>query len=95
MEFSNFGNATARQISFLDGPLESGDQERLRTLLERVRRLMGDGRWRTLSEISQSCGGTEASVSARIRDLRKSRNGSHLVERRNMGRGLYEYRVVR
>lgn len=72
------------------------DQTRLARLLDRVRALMADGHWRTLSEIQQAVGGSEASVSARLRDLRKLANGAHEVQRRRRGdpaRGLFEYRV--
>lgn len=72
------------------------DNERLRTLLDRVRTLMRDGRWRTLAEIVEVVGGSEASVSARLRDLRKWRHGSNLIRRRRRGEpssGLFEYRM--
>ena len=49
------------------------DQERLSSLLERVKALMSDGNARTLAQIAQKTGGTESSVSARLRDLRKER----------------------
>lgn len=72
------------------------DRERLAGQLERVTRLMCDGRWRTLAEIAQSVNGSEAGVSARLRDLRKRRFGGHAVERRRIygGNGLHEYRVL-
>jgi len=73
------------------------DEDRLTAQLSRVKRLMLDGRWRTLREISNSTLDPPASVSARLRDLRKSRFGAYLVERRRRGpgiRGLFEYRVV-
>ena len=71
------------------------DGERLRTLLMRVHRLMHDGEWRTLQRIVLACGGSEASVSARLRDLRKAKWGAHTVERRRHpdGHGLWLYRV--
>ena len=72
------------------------DKERLETQLGKVYRLMRDGKWRTLAEIQAVAGGSEAGCSARIRDLRKPRHGSHCVERRRRGegkRGLFEYRV--
>lgn len=72
------------------------DKTRLASLLDNVRTLMLDGRWRTLGAINRIVGGTEASVSARLRDLRKPRFGSHVVERRSVEsrkRGLFEYRV--
>jgi hypothetical protein len=70
------------------------DQERLTSQLERVKLLMQDGRWRTLGELQSIAGGTEASVSARLRDLRKSRHGSHTVNRRRVAGGLFEYQLV-
>lgn len=73
------------------------DAARLGAQMARVRDLMADGRWRTLREIAQATGAPEASVSARLRDLRKERHGSHVVEaRRRKGaesKGLWEYRV--
>ena len=74
-------------------PIE--DHDRLATLLERVRLLMLDGNWRTLAAISLAAGGTEASVSARLRDLRKPSGGSYLVDRERVkgARGLFRYRV--
>lgn len=72
----------------LDGP-------RLNTQLERVLMLMMDHRWRTLASISRLVGGSEAGVSARLRDLRKPRNGSHTVERKRVkDSGLWLYRLA-
>lgn len=73
------------------------DDARLRSLLARVEALMRDGQWRTLAEISAATGGSEASVSARLRDLRKAKFGGHTVDRRRRGEpeaGLWEYRLV-
>lgn len=57
--------------------------------------LMSDGRWRTLWEISRATGHPEASVSARLRDFRKYRFGSHTVERSHVAEGLWTYRLTR
>jgi hypothetical protein len=74
------------------------DEKRLGRLLGAVEACMRDGAWRTLAEIRASIGiGTEASISARLRDLRKERFGGHEVERRRRGLpadGLWEYRLV-
>ncbi len=73
------------------------DKARLSTQMERVKLLMSDGGWRTLQEISDAVDGTEASVSARLRDLRKERFGSFVVALRARGdraNGLHEYRVL-
>ena len=72
------------------------DGERMASLLDRVRALMDDGKWRTLREIVVACGGSEGGVSARLRDMRKAQFGGVEVERRRRGdpaNGLHEYRV--
>ena len=69
------------------------DGQRLHGLNRRVYALMADGQWRTLREVSRATGGTEASVSARLRDLRKAKFGGYRVERRRVGGGLHEYRL--
>jgi len=76
------------------------DGERLTTLMGRVYELMRDGKWRTLRQIASKCNGTEASVSARLRDLRKEKFRSRypskdvIRERVPDGNGLHRYRVV-
>ena len=70
------------------------DGERLASQLDRVKQLMADGEWRTLSQIVGAVGGTEASVSARLRDFRKHKFGGHDVQRRHVVRGLFQYRLV-
>jgi hypothetical protein len=57
---------------------------------------MNDGQWRTLAEIEEITEDPQASISARLRDLRKERFGEHEVARRRRGsgqRGLFEYRI--
>jgi len=39
-------------------------------------------------------GGSEASVSARLRDLRKAKFGAHTIERQRVSAGLFRYRMV-
>lgn len=70
------------------------DQKRLSGQLFSVRILMGDGKWRTLREIQAIVGGSEAGVSARLRDLRKPRFGAYTIERRRVDGGLYAYRMA-
>lgn len=70
------------------------DEVRLTGLLERVREAMANGAWWTLAALVEKCGGSEAGVSARLRDLRKIRFGAHTIERRRCGSGLWEYRMV-
>lgn len=70
------------------------DHERLATQLERVNLLMRDGRWRTLREIATLVSGSEAGVSARLRDLRKSRFGGHIIVRERISGGLWHYKLL-
>lgn len=86
MSFPDFDGETYRRAL---------DNERLGAQLLRVGHLMGDGDWRTLSGIRDVTGDPEASISARLRDLRKRKFGGHTVERERLKGGLYRYRVVR
>lgn len=73
------------------------DQERLKGQLGEVRNLLRDGKWHTLREIATFARGSEAGVSARLRDLRKEKFGSHTIERRRLSldaAGVWEYRMV-
>lgn len=69
------------------------DGERLGGQLVRVRDLMLDGSWRTLREIAAAVGGSEAGVSARLRDLRKRRFGGFVVLRERMNSNVHRYRL--
>lgn len=83
-----------KKVAF-DGATYDAEQDhaRLRGQLGRVKLLMRDSKWRTLSEIAQETGGSEASVSARLRDLRKEQYGAHIIERERVEGGLYRYRM--
>jgi len=73
------------------------DKERLASQLNRVFNCMKDRKWRTLKEISRIVSAPEASVSARLRDFRKERFGSYVVEMRpkeDRKKGWYEYRLL-
>ena len=71
------------------------DMGRLKTQLDRVYTcLRRDPRWWTLSELQAVCGGSEAGVSARVRDLRKDKFGGNEVERQRGDGGLWRYRMV-
>lgn len=75
------------------------DKRRLSTLLTLVRRFMSDGLPHTLGEIHKGIDrGSEASISARLRDLRKEKFGGQTVLRRRRGdphNGLWEYVLVK
>ena len=63
-----------------------------------VLRIMADGLWRTLPQLSSALGNRymTTSLSARLRDFRKEQFGSYRVERRLVvgSDRLYEYRVL-
>lgn len=80
---------------FGDRDGETYDRARDRNRLNRqalaVFRVIADRKWHTLAEIAALTGEPEASISARLRDLRKARFGGHIIERRYVGDGLHEY----
>jgi hypothetical protein len=73
---------------------EDRDGERLSRQARVVFDLMQDGKWRTLADIAARTKEPEASISARLRDLRKERNGSYRVEREYLAGGIWQYRVL-
>ncbi len=70
------------------------DYGRLSGQLLRVYQLMKDGEWRTLYQVAMEVGGSEPAVSARLRDFRKEKYGSHSVDREHLYGGLYRYRLI-
>jgi len=83
-----------QQELYFDGPDDPGKAVRLHAQQLRILAVMGDGNWRTLQEIADRTNDPTPSISAQLRHLRKRRFGSHVVEKRHVGCGLYEYRVV-
>lgn len=70
------------------------DTYELNMQIGRVFHVMKDSKWRTLKQISTLTKDPEPSVSARLRDLRKRKFGSFLVQRRksdNFKLGVFEY----
>lgn len=79
------GETYSRQLDF----------DRLKGQLDRVREAMRRWpRWWTIAELRQVAGGSEAGISARIRDLRKEKFGGHRIERKRNDAGLWWYRMV-
>jgi hypothetical protein len=75
------------------------DGARLTSQLIATRELMLDNEWRNLAQIALALRKsglhvTEASLSARLRDLRKARFGAHPLQRRRLIGGLWEYRIA-
>lgn len=75
--------------------LPAADAARLGAQLRRVIACMSDGEWHTLTEISAATGDPEASISARLRDMRRADCGGYTIDDRLRGtsRALHEYRA--
>lgn len=75
------------------------DKKRLTTALGKVWLLLSDGEWHTLKEMAEAAGCTEAAASARFRDLKKEkfreRYPSQGLEKKNMGGGVWLYRMTK
>jgi len=83
---------TERPLFRFFGPDVTGaDEARLTGQLAKVKALMSDRNWRTLAVISAITGASEASASARLRQLRSQ---GYQVDRRRVRGGLFEYRVT-
>ncbi len=71
------------------------DHQRLNAQTLKVWQAMRKGNWWTLAMLAAAVQAPEASISARLRDLRKPQFGGHVVERRRVADGgLYEYRLT-
>jgi hypothetical protein len=70
------------------------DGKRLNAQAQAVFSYMQHGEWRTLADIAAATGHPEASVSARLRDLRQEKFGGFTVDRRYVAAGLWQYRLV-
>lgn len=73
---------------------QARDGKRLGSQMEAVLNLMKDGDAWALKSLAAATGYPEASISARLRDLRKPRFGGHTITREYIERGLWLYRLV-
>lgn len=78
---------------------EARDGERVGGALERVYALMRDGRKRTLPEIAEGAGCSEAGASARFRDFRKAKHRAQFPDvadamSEHQGGGVWVYWLV-
>jgi hypothetical protein len=71
------------------------DGERIAKQHEVIRDFMLRSGWKTLAEIEQALGYPQASVSAQLRHLRKTRFGSYQVEKRRRSDSQWEYAVTK
>ena len=70
------------------------DGKRLSKNHFKLKELMQDQRFRTLSEISAITNIPEASVSAGLRDFRKEKFGRHTLNKNYLENGLYSYQLI-
>lgn len=73
---------------------EGRDGSRLQAQLSKVREAMLNGEWWGLRELAAAVGAPEASVSARLRDLRKPFGGEYIITRKYVSKGLWHYRLA-
>ena len=74
--------------------IEGFDLARLTYQIRRVYDAMADGNYRTLGELESITGDGQASISAQMRNLRKTRFGGHIINKRRRGletSGCWEY----
>jgi len=69
------------------------DGIRLTGQLQRVFDVMKTGEWITLRQLADKARCPEASASAQLRNLRKERFGSFLVEKKYDHMGVFSYRL--
>ena len=86
-----------QQIEFkFDGAVyvKERDYDRLANNHYKLKDLMQDQVFRTLGQISDLTNIPPASVSAGLRDFRKAKFGSHILNRKYLGNGLYSYQLI-
>ena len=74
--------------------IEERDQKRLSSQHYKVFDLMQDGKFRTLPQIADIIKEPPASISAQLRHFRKKSFGSHIVNKKYEGNGLFSYQLI-
>lgn len=70
--------------------VEKRDRKRISNQCRKVWGVVSDGRWHTLEQIKSLTGASEASISARIRDLKNKHKCAY--EKVYVAKGLWRYR---
>jgi len=82
-----------RQLSLLNPT----DKKRLGGQREQIRIVMVDGAWRSLPDLAAAIFAADSSIpsiSARLRDLRKAKFGSYILDKREPRAGYFEYQLT-
>ena len=66
-------------------------QDRARDQLFRVWNYLRNHTWVRVPEMAEALGISQTGAASRIRDLRKAKYGGHIVLRRFLGHGIYEF----
>ena len=74
--------------------VEERDEKRLKNQHYKVFNLMKDGKFRTLPQIADIIKEPHASISAQLRHFRKKSFGSHTVNKKYEGNGLFSYQLI-
>lgn len=74
--------------------VEERDYKRLNGQHHKIYNLMQDGKYRTLPEIADLISEPPASISAQLRHFRKKSFGSHTVNKKYEGNGLFSYQLI-
>jgi len=73
---------------------EARDGDRLRRQLDIIQDAMQDGNGHTLADLAKLAECSTASASARVRDLRKAKHGSHSITRTYVADGVWVYHMI-
>ena len=74
--------------------IKERDEKRLSNQHYKVFDLMQDGKFRTLPQIADIIKEPPASISAQLRHFRKKSFGSHIVNKKYEGNGLFSYQLI-
>jgi hypothetical protein len=98
---ADFGWGNAEEVARRDFGFRASDPD-IKTLNGKVLRLLRDHQWWTIWDIcdtilaQNAILSSDASISARVRDLRKPRFGCHLIEKRRIeNSSAFEYRLMK
>lgn len=69
------------------------DKQRLSGQLLDIFNIVKDGNWYSVTDIEELTGYKGTSISAQLRNLRKTRFGGYDIERRHISDGFYQYRL--
>jgi len=62
--------------------------------LDRVQKILSDGRFHTLASIQSQTGDVQQSIASRIRDLRTEEFGGYTIKKKKVTDGVWAYRMV-